>query len=41
MREYYEGIKFNWNSLNRHLKGITNKGYYGEIEINGVITKFH
>lgn len=41
MREHYEGIRFNWNSLNRYLKGITNKGYYGEIEINGVKTKLH
>lgn len=37
----YKGIQFNWNSLNRYLKGATNKDHYGEIEINGELVKLH
>ena len=37
----YKGIQFNWYSLNRYLKGTTNKDHYGEIEINGELVKLH
>ena len=41
MRETYEGIRFNWQSLNRHLKGIVKSDHYGEIEIDGILIKLH
>lgn len=41
MRATYENICFNWSSLNRYLKGQSNKDWYGEIEINGELVKLH